>query len=112
METYKQKLNVNPIIQYNSCLNRGSLSFFVNPEVGPWQIDVLKSLINLLENKIEVLMYYGENDFYFNQIGGLDLISSLKWSGTKEFHKKALNNLQDQNGNIIAKMKQYNNLKF
>jgi len=57
MEKYKQTLNVNTDTKYNSCINRSTLSFIKWPTIGPWEYDVLKSLINLLENNIEVLMY-------------------------------------------------------
>ena len=51
MEEYKHSLNVNPDTKYNSCLDRSIYSFYTWPNVGPWSIDVLKSLIKLLNNK-------------------------------------------------------------
>lgn len=69
-------------------------------------------MVYLLENNVEILMYHGENDYYYNYIGGLDTINDLGWSGSKNFSESIMENVYTPDGELVAVQKSYKNMKF
>lgn len=68
--------------EYESCnfdINRNFMF------AGDWMKPYFKSVVDLLEQNLPVLIYAGDKDFICNWLGNQAWTNSLQWSGAKEF---------------------------
>ena len=56
--------------------------------LGDWITNMQSNVINLINNKVKVLVYSGDKDFICNWKGGEAWTNSLNWDKSAEFNKK------------------------
>jgi len=75
-------------------------------------VSISPDLVELMENEVKVLIYYGDKDYICNWIGGELLIDSLKWKGKSEYEKQAYKGFKLKNGTEVGKFKNVGNFTF
>jgi cathepsin A (carboxypeptidase C) len=79
--------------------------------LGDWIKNMQSATVNLLENKIKVLVYSGDKDFICNWRGGEAWTHNLEWEGAEEF-KSIEYNKWNVNDNASGEFKNVGNLTF
>jgi cathepsin A (carboxypeptidase C) len=79
--------------------------------LGDWITNLQSSVINLLNNKVKVLVYSGDKDFVCNWKGGEAWTNNLNWSEGAEFKNKDYSKWS-VNGKVAGEFKNVNNLTF
>jgi len=90
----KQWVECDSLVE--STLNRFDFLRNCSPEV-----------VDLLENNVKVLIYYGDQDWICNWMGGLEWADKLNWSGKQQFADSTWSEYQG-----IGQMRQAKNFQF
>jgi len=53
--------------------------------LGDWLLDLSDNIINLIKNKVKILVYSGDRDFICNWRGGEKWVDELDWEHQSEF---------------------------
>lgn len=79
--------------------------------LGDWVTNMKSHVINLLKNKVNVLVYSGTTDYICNWKGGEAWTHNLDWEGNEEFNKQDYSSFK-VNGEVKGEFKSYDGLTF
>lgn len=79
--------------------------------LGDWVTNMQSNVVNLLNNKVRVLVYSGDKDWVCNWRGGEAWTNSLQWEYKQDFNQKAFDkwNINDE---TVGEFKNISNLTF
>src|SRR5690349_1914387 len=76
-----------------------------------WTTNLQSSVVNLIMNKVKVLVYSGDQDFVCNWKGGEAWTNSLQWDRTSDFNSKEYSKW-NVNDKAAGEFKNVDNLTF
>lgn len=94
--------------EYESCnfdINRNFMF------AGDWMKPYFKSVIDLLEQKLPVLIYAGDKDFICNWLGNQAWTNALQWSGLKKFAEEPVRDWK-VGKKVAGEVKNYKHFTF
>jgi len=75
------------------------MSFFGSGDLWTSKVD---DVVYTLDNKVDVLIYAGENDYICNHVGNLKWMSEMVWKGQKNFLKESTTVWTSKSTNLKA----------
>lgn len=73
---------------------------------------ISSDLVELMESKIKVLIYYGDMDYICNWRSGELLINSLEWKGKSKYMNQTYKDFKLPNGTKVGEFKKADNFTF
>lgn len=77
-----------------------------------WPHNFEQDLTPLLDGGLDVLMYYGDDDFICNWLGGNATAYNIAWSGTSQFQAAPMQTWTTSAGTVAGQVRHYANMQF
>ncbi|KAL1914975.1 uncharacterized protein VTP21DRAFT_7680 [Calcarisporiella thermophila] len=103
-----EELGAHPSVNYTDCSDPVGSKF---GKIGDSAMPFHQDVEYLLEKKLRVLLYAGDQDFICNWFGNLELSNKLQWSGRKIYANKDLEEWSYKK-RPAGEQKSYGNLAF